>query len=222
MFWFKEFFMKKVTDFLRPNLLIVLGALWFLLYLNSFSSNDGGTIAIGVYGVIVAAYLMTIGVLSVVLGEKLNQMTRKIFEVIAVGLFGMFMFVNFLIMTIQTADFMGPTAWIIKILSMIAALGLIGIYIPARFANQKVLVRFAYLFSAIFALALLLDLLFQNNGGAAQLDDIPIVLAVAYALFVIYLFGTLGKDEPAPAPVAKEEPKQVEEQPEEEAAPEAE
>ena len=211
--------MKKVTDFLRPNLLIVLGALWFLLYLNSFSSNDGGTIAIGVYGVIVAAYLMTIGILSVVLGEKLNQMTRKIFEVIAVGLFGMFMFVNFLIITIQNADFMGPTAWIIKILSMIAALGLIGIYIPARFANQKVLVRFAYLFSAIFALALLLDLLFQDNGGAAQLDDIPIVLAVAYALFVIYLFGTLGKDEPAP--VAKEEPKQVEEQPQPEPAEEA-
>ena len=210
--------MKKVTDFLRPNLLIVLGAILLLYFLNWLSYGQAGLVATGAYGITAGSCMLAIGIVSVVLGEKVNGITRKIFEVVAVSLFATLMFVYFLVYTIIFADAgMGPTAWIIKILSIIASLGFIGIYIPARFTNQKVLVRFAYLFSAIFGLALLLDVLFKADGSAAQLDDFDIILVVAYVLFMIYLFGTLGKEEPAP--VVKEEPKQVEapkEEPQEE------
>ena len=203
--------MKKVTDFLRPNLLIVLGAILLLYFLNWLSYGQAGMVATGAYGITAGSCMLAIGIVSVVLGDKLNQMLRKVFEVVAVALFATLMFVYFLVLTIINADGgMGPTAWIIKILSIVASLGFLGIYIPARFANQKVLVRFAYLFSAIFGLALLLDILFQDSGAAAQLDDFDIILVVAYALFMIYLFGTLGKDEPAPKQVEepKEEPKE--------------
>lgn len=199
--------MKKVTDFLRPNLLIIFGAILLLYFLNWLSYGDAGYVATGVYAIMAGGCFLAIGILNIALGDKVNQMMRKIFEAVAVGLFGTLMFTYFLVITINMANAMGPTAWIIKILSMVASLGLVGLYIPAKFSNQKALVRFTFLASAVFALVLLLDLLFIPTGDAAQLDDIQIVLAAAYVLFVIYLFGSIEKESLV---VYKEQPKQVE------------
>lgn len=215
--------MKKVTDFLKPNILIILGALIFLYFMN-WLSYQGGGLAIGIIAVICAAYYLAVGILSIVIGNKFSPMVKKIFDVISIDLFAVFMFVYFLIITIEGAKidgYMGPTAWIIAILSMIAALALAVVYALARFLNKGVLLRFAYLFSAIFALVLLLNLLFANSGDAKNLGAIDVILTVIDIAFVFYLFNSLGSAENIPAPAKKEEqPKEEapaqEEQPQEE------
>ncbi len=98
---------------------------------------------------------------------------------------------------------MGPTAWTVQILSMAAALGFVVVYIIARLVNKDALMRFAYLFSAIFTLALLLNILFDISGNSRVLGNVDILLVAIYAIFTFYLFSTLtNKAE------SKEEPKE--------------
>ena len=197
--------MKKVTDILRPNLLIIFGAILLLYFLNWLSHGRAGDVAVGGYAIAVSGAFIAVGVLGIVLGDKLNQMTKNIFDVACVSLFGTFMFVYFLTRTIDWSSVMGPTGWIIKILSMVASLALIGLYVPSKFAKQPALVRFAYLFSAIFCLALLLDILFLNSGEANALGGVDIILLVAYGLFATYLFNSFAKEEAPKQVEAKEE-----------------
>lgn len=191
--------MKKVTDFLRPNILIVLGALLFLYYLN-YLSYEGSALAIGIFAVVLSAYYLAIGIVGVLLSNKLNQLVKKIFEVVSVSLFGAFMFTVTLILIINAAkieDFLGPTGWIVGILTMVASLALIGAYALARFLNKDIFVRLAYLFSAIFALVLLLNVLFDISGNSIVLGALDILLVAIYASFTFYLFNSLVKPESA-------------------------
>ena len=209
--------MKKVTDFLRPNILIIFGALLFLFFLNYLSGKDA-TLAIGIIATIMAVYYLAIGILGLFLGDKLP---RKVFEVVSVCFFAVFMFTYFLIAMINAAQidgFMGPTAWIIAILSLIASLALAAIYPVARFVRNKTVLSLAYLFAAIFTLALLLNILFTPRGNSTVLGNLDLILVAIYAVFTFYLFGTLGQPEEAPAAPKKEEKKK--EVPQEEPAPE--
>ncbi|MBP5574441.1 MAG: hypothetical protein J6X50_01690 [Bacilli bacterium] len=138
------------------------------------------------------------------IGNKFSPQLKKIFEVLSVSLFGAFMFTYFLLTTINGAQInglMGPTAWTVQILSMAAALGLVVVYTIARLVNKDALVRFAYLFSAIFALALLLNVLFDISGNSRVLGNVDILLVAIYVIFTFYLFSTLtnkaeSKEEP--------------------------
>ena len=195
--------MKKIGDFLKPNILIIFGALLLLNFLNYLSLNGAG-LAIGIIAVILSAYYLAVGILGILIGNKFSPQLKKVFEVISVSLFGVFMFIYFLLTTINGAQInglMGPTAWTIQILSMAAALGLIVVYTIARLVNKDVLMRFAYLFSAIFALALLLNILFDISGNSRVLGNVDILLVVIYVIFTFYLFSTLtnkaeSKEEP--------------------------
>ena len=132
------------------------------------------------------------------------------------------MFVFFLLSTINGAKIdglMGPTAWTIEILSMVAALAMVIVYVIARFANKDVMMRFAVLFAAIFALALLLNILFDISGNSRVLGNVDILLVAIYVIFIIYLFDTLmAKPENNEANVveAKEEKVEAQEEPKEE------
>ena len=207
--------MKKVTDFLKPNILIVFGALLLLFFLN-YLQYGGGTLAIGIIAVIMSVYYLTIGILSIIVGDKLP---KKVLDLISVMFFPVFMFILFLIQTIQAAqidNFMGPTAWIIAILSMIASLALPAIYLISKLMNKGPLARFTYLFAAIFVLALLLSILFNARGDSVVLGNINMILVAIYASYVFFLFSCLSA--PEEAQKAKEE---KEEEPAEESAPEA-
>lgn len=211
--------MKKITDFIKPNILIIFGALLFLYYLN-YLSYGGAGLALGIIAVIFSAYYLAFGILGLLMGDKFSLVLKKIFEIISVSLFVLFMFIYFLLVTINVADAMGPTAWTIKIVSMIACLGLLGIYIVSRFVNVPVLSRLSGLFALIFVLVLLLELLFTVDGSATVLGNIDILLAAIFTIFSFYLFSTLQKGaEEAPKKVEKkkEEPK---EEAKEEPAPE--
>jgi hypothetical protein len=185
--------MKKIGDFLKPNMFIIFGALLLLYFLNYLSLN-GASLAIGIFAVILSTYYLVVGILGILIGIKFSPQLKKIFEVLSVSLFGAFMFIYFLLTTINGAQInglMGPTAWIVQILSMAAALGLAVVYTIARLVNIDALMRFAYLFSAIFALALLLNILFDISGNSRLLGNVDILLVVIYVIFTFYLFSTL-------------------------------
>lgn len=195
--------MKKIGDFLKPNMFIIFGALLLLYFLNYLSLN-GASLAIGIFAVILSTYYLVVGILGILIGNKFSPQLKKIFEVLSVSLFGAFMFIYFLLTTINGAQInglMGPTAWIVQILSMAAALGLAVVYTIARLVNIDALMRFAYLSSAIFALALLLNILFDISGNSRLLGNVDILLVVIYVIFTFYLFSTLtnkaeSKEEP--------------------------
>ena len=185
--------MKKIGDFLKPNMFIIFGALLLLYFLNYLSLN-GASLAIGIFAVILSTYYLVVGILGILIGIKFSPQLKKIFEVLSVSLFGAFMFIYFLLTTINGAQvngLLGPTAWIVQILSMAAALGLAVVYTIARLVNIDALMRFAYLFSAIFALALLLNILFDISGNSRLLGNVDILLVVIYVIFTFYLFSTL-------------------------------
>ena len=185
--------MKKIGDFLKPNMFIIFGALLLLYFLNYLSLN-GASLAIGIFAVILSTYYLVVGILGILIGNKFSPQLKKIFEVLSVSLFGAFMFIYFLLTTINGAQInglMGPTAWIVQILSMAAALGLAVVYTIARLVNIDALMRFAYLSSAIFALALLLNILFDISGNSRLLGNVDILLVVIYVIFTFYLFSTL-------------------------------
>ena len=185
--------MKKIGDFLKPNMFIIFGALLLLYFLNYLSLN-GASLAIGIFAVILSTYYLVVGILGILIGNKFSPQLKKIFEVLSVSLFGAFMFIYFLLTTINGAQInglMGPTAWTVQILSMAAALGLAVVYTIARLVNIDALMRFAYLFSAIFALALLLNILFDISGNSRLLGNVDILLVVIYVIFTFYLFSTL-------------------------------
>lgn len=195
--------MKKIGDFFKPNILIIFGALLLLYFLNYLSLNGAG-LAIGIFAIVLSAYYLVVGILSILIGNKFSPQLKKIFEVLSVSLFGAFMFTFFLLTTINGAQInglMGPTSWTIQILSMAAALGLVVVYIIARLVNKDALMRFAYLFSAIFVLALLLNILFDISGTSRVLGNVDILLVAIYVIFTFYLFTTLtskaeSKEEP--------------------------
>ncbi len=189
--------MKRLTDYLKPNILIILGALLFIYYLN-FLSYSGAALGIGISAIVLSAYYLFVGILFVLTGSKLKPKTQLIFSLLSVTLFAVFMFVGFLLTPINAARVMGPTAWTINILSMAASLALVVIYIVSKFSAEPFVSRFAHLVSLIFVLTLLLDILFEVNGTSKSLGDIDVLLVVIYGFYSCYLFGSLNKTEELP------------------------
>ena len=177
--------------------LIIFGALLFLYYLN-FLSYRGAGLALGIIAIVFSVYYLVIGVTLVLMGNKLAPSVEKVLGVVSTSLFIIFMFVYFLLATINLARAMGPTAWTIKILSMIASLALLVIFALYKFGGSQISLRLANLFSAIFSLALLLDLLFDGAGNSTVLGNIDVLLVVIYAVYTFILFSSLGKAEAAP------------------------
>lgn len=186
--------MKRLTDYLKSNILIILGALLFIYYLN-FLSYSGAALGIGISAIVLSAYYLFVGILFVLTGSKLKPKTQLIFNLLSVTLFAVFMFVGFLLTPINAARVMGPTAWTINILSMAASLALVVIYIVSKFSAEPFVSRFAHLVSLIFVLTLLLDILFEVNGTSKSLGDIDVLLVVIYGFYSCYLFGSLNKTE---------------------------
>ena len=183
--------MKKVTDFLKPNILIILGALLLLVSINLLQGN-GAALAIGIVAVIFASYYLLVGILGLVLGNRISGAVKNGLDVVSACLFPILMFVITLIDTINNAQGMGPTAWIIAIIMMISSIALAAIYALSKFANVDMVNRFAYLFAAIFVLALLLDLLFTAGGATRTLGNISVITVVIYFCYCFFLFNSLG------------------------------
>ena len=184
--------MKKIGELIKPFVSIIFGALLFLIYLNYLSLTGSG-LALGIIGVVLATYYLAVGILGIVLGEKFNKGVKKILDLISIVLFPAFMFVYFLLTTINAAqaNILLPTGWVIAITSMAGSILMVVAYLLAALLNNKVLTRLGFLFSAIFVLALLLDVLFSTEGLPIVLGNINIIGVVTYAVYIFMLFNSL-------------------------------
>ncbi|MBQ6979365.1 MAG: hypothetical protein IJQ07_01835 [Clostridia bacterium] len=193
-----ELTVKKFTDFIKPNILIIFGALLLIMNLNALSAA-GTALALGIVAVIISVYYLAVGILLVIMGNKFSPTMLKVFETLSVSLFAVFMFVRFLLTAIGGG--LGLTDWVIIILSMVSSLALVIVYIMFKFADAPNLLRFTYLFALIFVLALLLDVLFSAGG---TLGGIDVFLVAIYAAYSFYLFGALNKDKEVAAQETQE------------------
>lgn len=185
--------MKKIKELVKPYLSLIFGVLFFLLYLNWIRA-DGKVFAIGLVAVIISSYYLCVGILGIVLGEKMSIGLRKVLNILSVSLFPTFMFVFFLLRIIDLSDSMGPTAWVIYPLCMGASLLMVVFYVISRFEKSPVIVRLTGLFAAIFAISLLTDLLFDAQGNEATFATIGVVTLLVYAIYIILLFNSLSKE----------------------------
>jgi len=208
--------MKRISDLLKPFLSVIFGALLFLCFFDLLAS-DGESLAIGIVAVVLAAYFLTVGILGSCLGDKFPAKTKAILNACGVGAYPLFMGVYFLLLLISRASdewvTVGPMGWTIAIFSIAASLGLGVLFLCAFFSKKHFFIRSTFLFSCLFVLALLLDILL-TNGNPATLGSIVVLFVVLYAVYSGMLFNALKtlQEEYKKAPKqTKEEPKAEEE-----------
>lgn len=209
--------MKKIRNLVEPYLCVVFGALLFLVYLNYLQQGMAPEgLAIGIVAVILSAYYLCAGIIGVVLGSKISKTLRNVFDIVSISAFPIFKFVEFLLVVVQLSTVMGPTAWVISILSLVASIALPVVYLISRFANNEVINHISYLFAIIFVLVLLLNMLFDVMGSPIAVGDINIVGLVIYLIYSYMLMNSLmEKNEERKAQDASEENCLIEEQVEE-------
>ena len=192
--------MKKLQEVIKPFLSIIFGALLLLCYLNYLSSN-GGVLAIGIIALVLAAWYLTAGILKVVLANKLAQPLAKAFDVTNAVFFPAFMFIQFLLLLINGYSGLGPNGWVIILICLVASIGIVILFPVAYFIKNKELNRVTQLFGMVFALALLLNILFDLTGNPVTLGAISVAVTVLYLVFVSMLLYSLGALENKDTPV---------------------
>lgn len=198
--------MKKIKELLKPFIAIIFGALLFLFFFNYLGLGGSG-LAIGIVAIVLSVYFLVVGILSVVLGDKLGE-AKKLLNLIGVATFSLFMGVIFLLTLVGNArndrTYLGPNGWTIAILSIAAAFGTGILLIIAYFVRSKEFHRVAFLFGAIFVLALLLDVLI-SEGFAVALGDIVVLQVILYAAYASMLFDVFTSLSENKEPDDKEE-----------------
>ena len=187
--------MKKISEFIKPYVAIVLGALVLLYYLNWLSGSDS-TLALGIIAMVMASYYLVSGILGIILGEKLGKL-GKVFDIVSIVFFPTFMFIYFLLMIINASGVMGPAGWFINILSLAGSITFVGFYIVSRFVKAKIVQRLTLMFAAIFVLALLINILFDYIGDPNSLGEINIIGLVIYSIYSYMLVNALKAPEKA-------------------------
>lgn len=185
--------MKKFSEMLKPFYSIILGTLMLLFYMDLLQ-GAGAWLALGIVGMVFAAYYIGVGILAVVMGDKLTASTRGLIESLSVLLFPLFMFVFFLITAIGGG--LTPTGWIIVILGMVSSLGFIVLYALSVFGKNDALKNLTRLFAFIFILALILFvLLFIGDGTLGGIDLIQLGICI---VFTAMLLPAVKPEEEAP------------------------
>lgn len=190
--------MKKISEIIKPFLSIIFGALLLLIYVNWLSSDDSGTLFLGIFGVILSVYYLTYGIMDIIIGDKLP---KKIFNIFTISLYPIFMFIMILIGMINLVDLMGPTAWIISILSLIGTIAFVLMFIINTFIEHNSLRLLTTLFGGIFILVIIVNMLFDQLGNVVTLGNLPVVSLLAslsyigIVLNVLFAKGESNKEE---------------------------
>lgn len=200
--------MKKFYEKVKPFFLVILGALILLSYL-FYMQGDGAALALGIVSIVVAAFYIGYGVVVLLIGSKIPALVKKILDVVAVGFFPAFVFTGILMDTINLYQNFTPTGWIIAILGMIAALGIVVVYAVAAFVKNNILSKLVSIFALTFVLALLMNVLFDVTGLPVVLGNVVIVYLAIYAVYTAILFSAIGGLESGEQ---SKEPKEIDEQ----------
>ena len=184
--------MKKLSELFKSSVLIILGGLLLLANLNNLTAT-GAYLALGIIAVIISSYYIVMGILDIFIGDKMSNGVAKIFSTISISSFAGLFFANILCKVIDGYQTMGPTAWVVDLVGMIASIAFMVVYIIAACVPNKALARLCGVFAAIFALGLVLDLLFLANGNAAQIDNISLVTLIIYACYAYIAFNGINQ-----------------------------
>ena len=200
--------MKKFYEKVKPFFLVILGALILLTYLPCIR-GEGSVLALGIISIVVATFYVGYGIVVLLIGDKIPALVKKILDILVVGLFPAFVFTGILMDTIGLYENYTPTGWIIAILGMIAALGIVVVYAVAAFVKNNILSKLVSIFALTFVLALLMNVLFDAIGLPVVLGNITIVVLVIYAVYTAILFSAIGGLESGEQ---SKEPKEIDEQ----------
>ena len=225
--------MKKALGIIKSNILIFIGALLFLSFLN-YVAMGGAFLALGIIAILTALFFIVIGVLNLIIGDSLSRIAKKIFEIIAVCSFALVLFVGTVISLVNMIQIVAdpnsyttflPNGWFIMIVALLTSFALLGFYPVARLVKGAGIKKIGLIFACLFVMGAFLNVMFDVQGNAITLGDIPFVYVTILVAFAFYLFGTLGEGEieeepkaiPQKAPAKKEkkeakpeEPAQVE------------
>ena len=173
---------------------MAFGALLFIYFLN-FLSYTGAVLGIGISAVVIAVFYLTIGVTFALTGDRISLKAQKVYRLLSVVMFAIFMFLNFVLTTTIWSGRMGATAWTIKIVSIAVSLAFAIFYVVAQCTDEPMMQRLARLLSFAFVVSLVFDLLFDVTGSGKTLGDIDVLLVVIYGVYTFYLFNSLEKIE---------------------------
>ena len=181
--------MKKVTEFIKPLLLLIFGSLALLFYMNYLQLQDE-YLAFGVVAVIFSAYYLVAGILTYVLGNRLNNSLQLVFDILNVSLFPLILFfIRILNMKrLIQADAMSVNDWIVYITFFVATVTLIVFYMVYRFTKQPVMGRIAFLCGGILVLTLVVELVLNNTVGS-----LPLIQLALYGIYTYVLFSTMAR-----------------------------
>lgn len=181
--------MKQYSPILKAFLPIVIGAFMLLLYMNLLG-GQGAQLALGIIGIIIAAYYLVSGILLALASDSNLKIMLQRGNIVALPTF---LFVHFLIILIQTANALGPTGWVISIFSLVAAIGFAFLAFFSWFAKSEPVNKLVNLLGALFLLSLVLTLFFDYDGTPATLGDIVLPSVVIYGLYGVMLFTSNEK-----------------------------
>lgn len=181
--------MKQFSSIIKSFLPTVIGAFMLLLYMNLLG-GQGAALALGIIGVIVAAYYLVSGILLALAPEGNIRVILQRGNVIVLPTF---MFVYFLMVLIQTAQGLGPTGWVISIFSLVASIGFAIFVLFSWLAKSEPVNKVTNLMGVLFLLSLVLTLFFNIDGTPAAFGDIELPSTVMYVLYGVLLFTTNEK-----------------------------
>ncbi|MCR5185322.1 MAG: hypothetical protein K6C32_04525 [Bacilli bacterium] len=208
--------MRKIYEIIKPFLPIIFGSLILLLYLNLLSVN-GWPLALGIIAVVMAAYYIGLGIVMIILGDKLPEKLKDILYLVSICFFPVFTFVYYLLLVINGHDGYGPTGWVLSIIMLASSLGVVVLYVLANFLAGSIFKRILKLVAIAFILAMLLFVIFDINGAPIDLGDIVVVSLVIDFIYANMLISAIiNLKEVTKSEKPKSEPKSVEEAPSEE------
>ncbi len=181
--------MKKVTEFIKPLLLLIFGSLALLFYMNYLQLQDE-YLAFGIVAVIFSAYYLVAGILTYVLGNRLNNSLQLVFDILNVSLFPLILFFMRILnmKRLIQADAMSVNDWIVYITFFVATVTLIVFYMVYRFTKQPVMGRIAFLCGGILVLTLVVELVLNNTVGS-----LPLIQMALYGIYTYVLFSTMAR-----------------------------
>lgn len=181
--------MKKVTEFIKPLLLLIFGSLALLFYMNYLQLQDE-YLAFGIVAVIFSAYYLVAGILTYVLGNRLNNSLQLVFDILNVSLFPLILFFMRILnmKRLIQADAMSVNDWIVYITFFVATVTLIVFYMVYRFTKQPVMGRIAFLCGGILVLTLVVELVLNNTVGS-----LPLIQLALYGIYTYVLFSTMAR-----------------------------
>ena len=200
--------MKRMNDIVRPVLPLVLGVTLLLSFMNQLGAN-GVYLALGIIAVVFAAYYIAYAIIRLFLGKKLPPKALGILDLVGGVALPIFLFVEYLLITIDLAQNLGATGWVIVIFMMASSLAVAVFRLLTFFVPNLTLKRIARVSAGLFIVALVISELYDITGNPNVLGNITLPLVLIYIAYCVTFLPDMllpAKEEEKPSEEATEEP----------------